>query len=180
MYTTCDSQLGFVFARNQFRALRKRALWQTLRLRLSGKSNTLISLKSNAQQAPRTLQDVPLEAICGSVNRADDYTATFLPKREHDEERWARVYMAMSERGVPPLELLEHNGKYYVLDGHNRVSILRHWGAKTAEAYVSRAWMPARATPQRTPQRYAAPACVSFRDKLNYGTYQPTRCGDGC
>jgi hypothetical protein len=174
MYATNDSQLGFVFARNQFRTLRKRALWQTLLQRLSGKPNHLKRLQSMVQHASRTLTEVALEDICGSINRAEDYTATFLPKREHDEERWARVYMAMSERGVPPLELLEHRGKYYVLDGHNRISILRHWGVKTAEAYVRRVSV----FPDNAPAHQ--PVCVPIRDKLAHGTYQPTRCCNRC
>ncbi len=93
----------------------------------------------NLRKSSRQLTDVRLADIIGSVGRASEYTANFLPRHDHDEERWARVRIAVtSDRGVPPLELLEVNGKYYVEDGHHRVSVLKALSANYTEAFVTR------------------------------------------
>jgi len=86
---------------------------------------------------PRTLQEVPLRRIVGSVGRAHDYTPDFLPRRAGDEARWVRVRQAVETEGVPPLELYKLGENYFVQDGHHRVSVLRSLGIPTAEAYVT-------------------------------------------
>lgn len=86
---------------------------------------------------PRTLQEVPLERIVGSVGRADDYTRNFLPRRVSDEARWVRVRQAVDAEGLPPLELYRVGESYFVQDGHHRVSVLRSLNTRMAEAYVT-------------------------------------------
>lgn len=100
----------------------------------------------------RTLQDVPLDAIVGSVGRTVDFTREFLPLQDSDLERWVGVSVAMSGlRGVPPIELYRIGDAYFVRDGNHRVSVARQAGSKTIQAYVtpvySRAPLPAGASP---------------------------------
>jgi|SRR5690606_7911769 len=87
----------------------------------------------------RLVEDVLLERVVGSLGRADDYTADFLPRRGSDEERWARVRVALdSLEGVPPIELYQVGADYYVKDGHHRVSVMKRMGLRHVEAYVTR------------------------------------------
>ena len=44
-------------------------------------------------------QDIPLDAIVGSVGRYTDFTRDFLPRREVQPDRWANVKIAASGHG---------------------------------------------------------------------------------
>jgi hypothetical protein len=82
-------------------------------------------------------REVRVAAITGSVGRATDFTTGFRPVRQDDEERWVGVRGAiLSEAGVPPVDLIEFEGAYYVLDGHHRVSVWRDLRVPTIEATV--------------------------------------------
>lgn len=96
-----------------------------------GRTGTLV-------RGPRRLTEVPLDRVIGSVQRAGDYAPGFLPLVSHDEERWAGVYLALEgQQGLPPVELVELDGDYYVEDGHHRVSVMKRMGARSVEAYVT-------------------------------------------
>src|SRR5215204_5451975 len=43
----------------------------------------------------RRLEEVPLDAIVGSVGRYTDFNRQFLPRNDSDEQRWARVKTAV-------------------------------------------------------------------------------------
>jgi nucleotide-binding universal stress UspA family protein len=86
----------------------------------------------------RRLEDVPLDAIVGSVGRYTDFNRQFLPRNDSDELRWIRVKTAIeSSMGVPPIELYRVGNAYFVLDGNHRVSVLRRMGATQVQAYVT-------------------------------------------
>lgn len=133
-----------VRARRAFQGARRRAVLRSVWARLRGRPSRLCAIEEKLRRdgpwvhGPRTLADVPLARVVGSEGRADDYTGPFLPRVGRDEERWARVRLAIDEgRGVPPLELYELDGLYYVRDGHHRVSVLRRMGVERFEAYVT-------------------------------------------
>ncbi len=85
------------------------------------------------------LHEVPLDAIVGSVGRANDYTADFLPRRAADLERWSGIKMAvMRMSGLPPVTLFQVGAHYFVLDGHHRVSVSRQLRVPTITAHVQR------------------------------------------
>lgn len=85
---------------------------------------------------PRTLREVPLWRVVGSVGRSRDYTRDFLPLCAGDEAGWVRVRRAVETSGLPPVELYRLGDEYFVQDGHHRVSVMRSLGVETAEAYV--------------------------------------------
>ncbi|RLC66014.1 MAG: universal stress protein, partial [Chloroflexi bacterium] len=127
-----------------FHRARARANLQYIMARLTGKSVDLLSYDEVGRKvkatktAKRTLRDIPLDAIVGSVGRYNDFTRTFLPRKDSDEERWARVKVAMtSMEGVPPIEVYQVDQTYFVLDGNHRVSIARQLGATHIQAYVT-------------------------------------------
>lgn len=95
--------------------------------------------KLHAQElAKRQLRDVPLDAIIGSVGRYTDFSRTFLPWQDSDQERWARVQIANEQmEGLPPVELYQIGSAYFVRDGHHRISVARQAEATHIEAYVT-------------------------------------------
>ena len=88
--------------------------------------------------AAPVLEDVPLDAIVGSLGRYNDFTREFLPRFDADKSRWVGVNVAMTgPLGTPPVELYRIGDAYFVRDGNHRVSVARQLGAPTIQAYVT-------------------------------------------
>ncbi|MCU0497727.1 MAG: hypothetical protein MUF87_10280 [Anaerolineae bacterium] len=83
------------------------------------------------------LQVISINAITGSENRADEFDREFYPMADHLEMRWARVAIAHL-RGIklPPIEVIRVGERYYVRDGHHRVSVARAFGIEDIDAVV--------------------------------------------
>lgn len=81
---------------------------------------------------------IDLSKIVGTENRSDEFDIEFHPIQDHLEDRWVRVWSAVAQ-GVPlpPVELLEKDGWYYVRDGHHRISVARAMGFEVIEAVVT-------------------------------------------
>jgi nucleotide-binding universal stress UspA family protein len=127
-----------------FQSARRKADLQTLLSLLTGKSNALLSYEEVRQKlhaiegSRRELRDIPLDDIVGSVGRYADFNRDFLPRKESDKERWARVMAeATSLMGLPPIEVYQIGEVYFVLDGNHRVSVARQLDAKYIQAYVT-------------------------------------------
>jgi len=125
-------QIKFQMAIHDFQSARQRAAVQEILARFTGKSTQLLSYDEVAEKlklrirTERGLQNIPLDAIVGSVGRDTDFTRAFLPRRADDQERWARVKAAMEEGlGLPPIDVYKVGEVYFVIDGNHRVSIAR-------------------------------------------------------
>ena len=133
----------FQMAIRDFHDARQRAAIQEVLDRLRGRPTQLLSYEEVAEKlnlhvrTERGTQDIPLDAIVGSVGRYTEFTRSFLPRREGDLERWASVKAAMDEGlGLPPIEVYKVGEAYFVIDGNHRVSIARQEGFKYIEARV--------------------------------------------
>lgn len=138
-----QSGRSFLVAVYDFHRARRQAALQDIMARLTGKSADLLSyedvrrrLKARSTTA-RELKDIPLDAIVGSVGRYADFTRSFLPRQDSDQERWARVKAAATGLvGLPPIQVYQIGEAYFVLDGNHRVSVARQLGATHIQAYV--------------------------------------------
>ena len=142
--TVIDRESPSLAAIHDFRRARQQANLTNIIGNLIGRSNGLFSFDEvkhklkGSVSGGRRLQDVPLDAIVGSVGRYTDFNRQFLPRNDSDEMRWTRVKTAIeSPAGVPPIELYRIGNAYFVLDGNHRVSVLRRMGATQAQAYVT-------------------------------------------
>lgn len=129
----------------EFRAARLRSSMEQIRAALRGKTVDLLSYdevreKIHAQETnQRELKNIPLNAIVGSVGRYTDFTRSFFPRQEVDQERWARVRMQVENLvGLPPIEVYQVGEAYFVIDGNHRVSVANSLNAGTIEAYVTK------------------------------------------
>ncbi len=129
---------------DEFIRARRRADLEKIVASLTGKSADLLSFEEVRMKVHgvrgnrRVLKDVPLDAIIGSVGRYDDFTRDFLPRRDSDRDRWAKVErLANDERGLPPVDLFQIGDVYFVNDGNHRVSVARQMGHSHIEAYVT-------------------------------------------
>ena len=128
----------------QFHRARRQAAVESLLARLSGQSTDLLSYDEVADklrvsgQSPGGLRQIPVAAIVGSVGRYQDFTRTFLPRSQVDEERWVSVGAAAPVVGdLPPIEVYKIGDSYFVLDGNHRVSIARRQGVVYIDAYIT-------------------------------------------
>ena len=139
-----SNQYKIQLAIEDFHAARQRASIQEVLARVTGKSTKLLSYEEVAEKlklripTERGIQHIPLAAIVGSVGRYTDFTRTFLPRKDDDRERWARVKAAFMEvgAGLPPIEVYKVGEVYFVVDGNHRVSIAKQEGLVSIEARV--------------------------------------------
>lgn len=84
------------------------------------------------------VKQVKIDNIVGSVNRTDDFTKDFLPRRIMLRDRWIRVMQAfMGGYELPPVMLAMLDDRYYVVDGHHRISVARLFGQQYISAVVT-------------------------------------------
>ncbi len=139
-----DSRAGAAAAASDFRRARRRADLQAVLALFSGQTQELLPYDEvrrrlhAVESAARHLEDVPLDAIVGSVDRYQDFSRGFLPRMDSDRDRWVGVKLAMTGMaGVPPVELYRIGDAYFVKDGNHRVSVARQLGAPTIQAVVT-------------------------------------------
>ena len=136
------NKINYHSALQDFNEARLKGSLQEALARLTGKSNELLSYDEVAQKlklrarSDRGIQEIPVNAIVGSVGRYTEFTRTFLPRKPEDQDRWARVKAVMIETGLDPIEVYKVGEVYFVLDGNHRVSIARQEGFKFIEAHV--------------------------------------------
>ena len=138
-----SSTSQYWLAAEDFHRARRAADLEQVMARLTGKPDALLSYEDVRKKLHATVkhsegvQDIPLDAIVGSVGRYTDFTRSFLPKNQEDVERWSRVFLATTGMtGVPPIEVYKVGSAYFVKDGHHRVSVARQLDAKYIQAHV--------------------------------------------
>lgn len=144
--------------RLEFDRANRNAVWRDLVAAVRRRPNRLTPYY---EVAPRTgsesyrgLQTVPLSRIVGSLERADDFDCNFLPRRRDSADRWLRVARAYAEGlPLPPVQLYEVGGNYFVKDGHHRVSVARVNGQGFIEAEVTAISVPVLGGPTESRQR---------------------------
>lgn len=137
-------QFKLQMAIQDFQTARQRASIQEILARITGKPTQLLSYEEVAEKlklhirSEGGVQQIPLDAIVGSVGRYTDFTRTFLPRRMEDRDRWVGVRAAFLEGSadLPPIEVYKVGDVYFVIDGNHRVSIARQEKFTTIEAHV--------------------------------------------
>ncbi len=131
-----------VKAQQAFERARRRAKVQALLGAITGSKKELISYDAVRQKVKayglhrQYRDDIPLDAIVGSVGRYQDFNEEFLPLTDSDAQRWIRLMVVQEEEGLPPIDVYKISNVYFVLDGNHRVSIAREMGMETIEASV--------------------------------------------
>jgi nucleotide-binding universal stress UspA family protein len=129
-------------ARDDFREARRRAAIEQVLANLRGEPIELLDFDLVASHLLPTsmdelgLQDIPLNAIVGSVGRYQDFTRKFWPKSDDDQERWLRVKAHVRKYGIAPIKVYKLGDAYFVIDGNHRVSVARQLGNDTIQAHV--------------------------------------------
>jgi hypothetical protein len=88
------------------------------------------------------LRTIPVEEIAGTaVGGGDQRGGDFLPlKPFHGRNwtgRWQRLNRAQNELAIlPPIEVVKYGGRYWVVDGHNRVALALYAGQPEIDASI--------------------------------------------
>ena len=83
------------------------------------------------------LKTVPIKKIVGSEGRYNDFDSRFLPRSNELKQRWVNVDQAhLSDIVLPPIQLYELGGLYFVRDGNHRVSVAKTQGVEFIDAEV--------------------------------------------
>ena len=83
------------------------------------------------------LKTVPIKKIVGSEGRYNDFDNRFLPRSNELKQRWVNVDQAhLSDIVLPPIQLYELGGLYFVRDGNHRVSVAKAQGVEFIDAEV--------------------------------------------
>ncbi len=130
-------------AAEDFRSARRRGALENIWDSLTGSATHLIQFQQIEDQLEYDhsfelgLQDIPLDAIVGSVSRPSDFTRKFFPREVVDPSRWQQVKKGM-DQAIRPIKVYQIDQTYFVLDGNHRVSVARQRGMTHIPAYVTR------------------------------------------
>jgi hypothetical protein len=129
----------------------------------------------------RGMQAVPIELIVGSEGRYQDFNKYFLPRSEHLRQRWERVDIAhLNDIILPPIQLYEIGGVYFVRDGNHRVSVARAQGVEIIDAEVTSLSSEIPINPSQTREDLRI-ALIAYEKKIFYEKtdfLQLTGCAD--
>lgn len=140
-----DEDLGYLqaAAHSDFEKAHEQVFLNDMAAFLQGRANNLLSYEQVRELLPitgqveRGLQQVPIHAIRGSVDRYRDFDSEFLPRNLSTRARWERLDRAtLAGQYIPPIQLYKVGDIYFVKDGNHRVSVARQQGAKDLEAEV--------------------------------------------
>ena len=94
------------------------------------------------------VRPILVEKVVGSVDRrSGDFDRQFRPMRRELRNRVRRMAEAFGTEEMPPIEVYEVGGLYFVVDGHHRVAVARERGAEYIDAQVTRVQTSHRLTP---------------------------------
>ena len=81
---------------------------------------------------------VSIDQIQGSEGRSDDFDADFRPMSHRTRGRWMSVAAAWQMgKTLPPVDLVQIGDRYFVRDGHHRISVARALGQTAIDAEVT-------------------------------------------
>ncbi|MDR1108760.1 MAG: transcriptional regulator [Spirochaetaceae bacterium] len=132
-------------------------------------------------QTYKGMMTVPLNLIVGSEGRYRDFNKYFLPKSDHLRSRWVRVDEAhIQDIILPPIQLYEIGGVYFVRDGNHRVSVAKSQGIEMIDAEVislsSEITIDPSMTTDELRERIIGIEKKAFYEKTEFGKY--THCYD--
>ena len=80
---------------------------------------------------------VNVREIVGSAERSGDFDRNSRPRGADAARRWKSVARAAFEgKTLPPVDLIQVGGGYFVVDGHHRISVARALGIDFIDAEV--------------------------------------------
>ena len=131
------------YAEENFHRARKKAFIRQIASFLRPQKYELLSLEevekllSPQKEVYRGVKPVSINLIVGSEGRYKDFSKEFLPRHDHLRPRWLNIdKLHLQNTILPPIQLYEIGGVYFVRDGNHRVSVARSQGVEMIDAEV--------------------------------------------
>lgn len=128
-----------LFNQTRFRGKMSR-LWSRI-LRHPTHVSSLSDLKlklTMGNSYDKGLETVRIDQIIGSVSKCEDFDANFAPISERSRQRWARIAsLFYNGEAVEAVELIQVGDRYFVKDGHHRISVSKALGKMYIDAHVT-------------------------------------------
>ncbi len=106
-------------------------------LKRNNRLQTLASQANTTTHSTSRIVTVPLHQIKGSLDRSEDFDASFNPLHERSRSRWVSILTAVrSNIPLPPVDLVRVGDTYYVQDGHHRISVAHALDQQAIEAHI--------------------------------------------
>jgi hypothetical protein len=176
-----ENNIYHVQALEDFNNARNRALFSRIHHFMNTDQDKLLSFHDVKEilkpknEVYRGMQIVPIKLIVGSEGRYRDFNKAFLPRRNYLQARWTRVDRAHLENvTLPPIQLYEIGGVYFVRDGNHRVSVAKTQGVEQIDAEVTSLSSEIHITPQMTTDELRA-AVINYEKNI---FYEKTRFGE--
>lgn len=114
------------------------------------------------------MRAVPIEKIVGSEGRYQDFDNHFFPRHGNLRERWERVDQAhLTDVVLPPIQLYEIGGLYFVRDGNHRVSVAKAQGVNFIDAEVITLQSEIKLTSKVTPETLLSEV-INYEKRIFY------------
>ena len=141
-----DLGIEQIRAFQDFDAARSKAFRRAIAATLTRRARRLLSVEDVLEAAGQQgrayggEQEIPVDRVVGTASaqaKSADFDPAFLPISSRLRDRWTRIYREMTEGDeLPPIDVYKVGENYYVIDGHNRVSVSRTLGRPTIMARV--------------------------------------------
>ena len=141
-----DLGIEQIRAFQDFDAARSKAFRRAIAATLTRRARRLLSVEDVLEAAGQQgrayggEQEIPVDRVVGTASaqaKSADFDPAFLPISSRLRDRWTRIYREMTEGDeLPPIDVYKVGENYYVIDGHNRVSVSRALGRPTIMARV--------------------------------------------
>jgi hypothetical protein len=143
LQTTSFGQASPNQALRLFRETTLQGWFRRLWARLSHRSSRLLDLEetlccTEVQSSHYAgTHPVCIDCIRGTQGKADMFDAGFHPVKESSRSRWLSVAIEkLRGHDLPPVELIDVDGIYFVRDGHHRISVARSLGQDYIDAEI--------------------------------------------
>jgi hypothetical protein len=168
------SNIDKINAAEDFSKARGKAILSQIQHFLNQDKNRLLSFHDVKEilkpknETYRGMKTVPIDLIVGSEGRYRDFNRYFLPNSDFLRTRWERVDMArINDIILPPIQLYEIGGVYFVRDGNHRVSVAKTQGTEMIDAEVTSLSSEIPITPDMTTEDLKH-AVVQYEKNLFY------------
>ncbi len=139
-YGSSHSGQALKLFRSALRGGGQASLWR----RITRRSNELLGL-NDLQHSLNIrgrhyagIQAISIDQIRGSEGRVQDFDAAFHPLSEQTRDRWVSVAAARLQGiALPAVELIQIGDRYFVRDGHHRISVAQALGETAIDAAVT-------------------------------------------
>lgn len=138
-FTSTDRQSIQIEAQADFaRSLRRNFFRKLIRKLGSLESFDYVYTKlKDKSRVDRGQMTIPIAQITGSLGRENDFDEDFNPRNKRTRSRWISIWYAHQQGiSLPPVSLHKVGDRFFVEDGHHRISVAKTMGQKFIDAHV--------------------------------------------